>query len=82
MANPDWMPKWMKWTINRLDDPFDDFKHYWHGLEIEWFGQWYKCSAYMANKPGTSWSIRKISMPSSDANRHLRIGWHGLSNKL
>jgi len=82
MANPEWMPKWMKWVINRIDTPFDNFKHYWHGLEVEWFGQWYKCSAYMSNKPGTKWDVRKIDKPNPYANKHLRIGWNGIRNKL
>ena len=81
MANPKWMPKWMKWTINRIDTPFDKIKHYLHGLEIEWFGQWYKVRVYMANNPGKT-GIWKIDKPSLKANRHIRIGWNGISNKL
>ena len=60
MANPTWMPKWMKWTINRIDDPFDNFKHWWHGHEWTVFGRRYKTTAYMSNKPGTKWAIKRM----------------------
>lgn len=74
MANPDWMPKWMKWIINRLDDPFDNFKHWFHGLEVCLWGKIYKCRAYMANSPGTKWSIRRVDRHDPDANNSIRIG--------
>jgi hypothetical protein len=70
----DKLPKWLRWLINRIDDPFDNFKHWWHGLEICWYSQWYKCEAYMKNKPGTKWRIYKIDKPNPNANNHIWIG--------
>lgn len=60
MALPDWIPKPIRWVINRIDDPFDNFKHWWHGHEFKLFGRCYKGRAYMANKPGTYWGIKRI----------------------
>jgi hypothetical protein len=59
MALPSWIPKPVRWVINRLDDPFDNFKHWWKG-EHKWFGMCFKCDAYMVNRPGTKWSIKKV----------------------
>lgn len=61
MALPDSWPKWLRWTINRIDDPWDNFKHWLKG-EHHWFNHrvCWKGDAYMANKPGTKFSIKRI----------------------
>ncbi|NIP55191.1 MAG: hypothetical protein GWO26_25030 [Phycisphaerae bacterium] len=56
------LPKPIRWFINRIDDPFDNFKHWWYGYH-KWFGVWFKCTAYMKNKPGTRWSIKRVDGP-------------------
>lgn len=73
MANPKWMPKWMKWIINRIDDPFDNLKHYLHGLEICLWGRIYKIRVYMSNNPGWT-GIKRIEKHDPDANNVIRIG--------
>lgn len=55
MANPDWMPKWMKWFINRIDDPLDQIKHKLHGAKfiIPFLGEYrIRINCLMANRPG------------------------------
>lgn len=56
---PRWIPKPIRWIINRLDDPFDNFKYWWRGKH-KWLGICFECDAYMANKPETKWSIKRI----------------------
>lgn len=53
----DWK-RWFKWIINRIDDPFDNFKHWWCGKHV-WFGICFECEAYMKNRPNSKWSIKK-----------------------
>jgi hypothetical protein len=65
--------KIIRWIINKIDDPIDNFKHFWHGLEICIWKRMYKCSAHMKNKPGTKWSIKQIDAFDPDANRHITI---------
>jgi hypothetical protein len=55
MANPEWMPKWMKWTINRLDNPIDDLKHKLHGAKftIPFLGEYrLRIACLMSNRDG------------------------------
>jgi hypothetical protein len=75
MANPNWMPKWMKWFINRIDDPYDNFKHWFHGLQVCLFNKrWYSCTAYMSSKPGTHWSIKRQDKYNPNVNNTIHIG--------
>lgn len=56
---PRWIPKRIRKIINKWDDPIDNFKHWWKGYH-KWCGMCFKCDAYMANKPNTKWSIKRI----------------------
>ena len=51
---PDWMPKWMKWIINRLDDPIDFVKEWLYnegnGRVVWKYRIYFNC--IMMNKPG------------------------------
>jgi len=60
-------------VVNLIDDPFDQFKHWFHGLQICILNAKYRCTAYMKNRPGTRWSISRIDELDPDANNTIRI---------
>ena len=77
MANPDWMPKWLKKIVNVIDTPWDKFKHFLNGLELYIFGRYYKFRTKMGNKPGSKWSVKRIDEFSdpNKTNRQYRLWW-------
>jgi hypothetical protein len=58
----------VKWFINRIDDPFDNFKHWWHGRKWKVFGRCYQTWAYMSNHPHTRWKIERIECDENNVS--------------
>lgn len=56
---PKWIPKPIRWLINRLDDPFDNLKHYLYGYH-RIFGMCFKVRVPMANKKEWRFRIEKV----------------------
>lgn len=58
MSLPDWLPKPLRKLINILDDPLDNFKHWWRGYHVI-FGKTYYFDCYMSNVPNSKWKIER-----------------------